>query len=331
MQAYKIIIIAAITGIISLNLNAQTTPNKTEDYGLFGYPSIVRYMKFEADTATKVQVQKTAFIDDYQLKFNERRELVERTNFIGGAKDRQVKLNYDNKRHLTQEILSEMDGKTVSTIDYDYGYIGRVSQITITEYPQSRGGANTIIYKESYDYNSKGQLTTKNVFANGVNLTKTTKYYYGPQDSLIYKITTYNENKNVEKTTYRRDYKHDIIEMTFARNDKQVRRELYDLDDKARAASKKVYNAKNKLIMTYTYEYDQHGNILSEVAIDDKGVRTIDNHYKYEKDSFFNWTKRTMYDNWDAKYVEIRNIEYLDKNHFYDDLKDEETKRVIRQ
>ncbi|MDR1725177.1 MAG: hypothetical protein LBR28_02160 [Bacteroidales bacterium] len=330
MKAYKIILIAVMISGFSLNVVSQT-PNKTSDYGLFGYPSTVRYMKFEADTTNQPQLQRTAFIDDYQLTFNERRELIEKTNFIGGTKDRQIKMTYNNKRLIAQEVLAEADGKIVSTTDYEYGYIGRVSQITITEYPQSRGGANTIVYKESYNYNDKGQLTEKNIFANGINLSKTTKYFYGPQDSLIYTITTYTENKNVDKITYRRDFKHDIIEMTAVRNDKQTRREFYVLNEKSQVAKKEVYNAKDKLILTYTYEYDQHNNILSEVGIDNKGVRTIDYHYKYEKDAFFNWTKRTMYDTWDAKYIEIRNIEYLDKTHFYDDLKDEETKRVIRE
>jgi hypothetical protein len=331
MKPSKIVFFVAIATAFCCTANAQTTPNKTESYGLFGYPSVVRYMKFEADTATKPQVQRTAFIDDYQLNFNDRRELLERLNFIGGAADRKITMSYSNKRQVTKEVLTEVDGKIVSTTDYEYGYLGRVSQITISEYPLSRAGANTIVYKESYDYNSKGQLVTQNVFANGENLSKTTKYYYGPQDSLIYTISTYGENKNVDKITYRRDFKHDVIEMTAVRNDKQTRREFYELNEKAQCVKKQIFNAKDKLILSYTYEYDQHGNVLSEVAINDRDVRTIDYYYKYEKDSFFNWTKRTMYDGWQPKYVEIRKIDYIDKPHFYDDMKDEEIKRVVRE
>ncbi|MDR0790801.1 MAG: hypothetical protein LBO06_08445 [Bacteroidales bacterium] len=331
MKTLKMTIIVAFASVFCLNANAQTTPNKTETYGLFGYPSLVRYMKYEADTATNIKQQRTAFIDDYQLTFNDRRELLERLNFINEAPDRKITLSYNNKRQVTKEVLTEVDGKIVSTTDYEYGYLGRLSQITISEYPLSRAGANTVVYKESYDYNAKGQLTTQNVFANGETLSKITKYFYGPQDSLIYTTTTYSENKNVDKITYRRDFKHDVIEMTAVRNDKQTRREAYELNDKAKCVVKKVFNAKDKLILTYTYEYDQHGNVLSEVAINDRNVRTIDYYYKYEKDSFFNWVKRTMYDGWLPKYVETRKIEYIDKPHFYDDLKDEDTKRVIRQ
>ena len=330
MKSLKIILIGAIASFFCPNINAQTTPNKTENYGLFGYPSSVRYMKFESDTAIKSQAQRTAFIDDYILNFNDRRELSERQNFIAGEQDRKITLSYNNRRQVVKEVLTEVDGKIVSTTDYEYGYLGRVSQITITEYPLSRAGANTIAYKESYDYNAKGQLVTQNIFANGEQLSKTTKYYYGPQDSLTYTLTTYGENKNVEKITYRRDFKHDVIEMTVARNDKQTRRELYELNDKVQRVKKEVFNANNKLILTFTYEYDQHNNILSEIAVNDRGVRTIDYHYSYEKDSFFNWTKRTMYDGWLPKYIETRNIEYIEKPHFYDDMKDEDTKRVIR-
>ncbi|MDR1846881.1 MAG: hypothetical protein LBR17_02025 [Bacteroidales bacterium] len=331
MNTRKIFLIAIISGLYTTVMYAQTTPNKTEDYGLFGYPSAVKYMKFEADTATNPTLQRTSFIDDYLLNFNERRELIQRTNFINGAKDRVITLEYNNKRQLVKEILAEADGKPVSQTDYDYGYIGRVSQITVTEYPQSRAGANTVVYRETRDYNKKGQLEKKVIYGNGMDLSSSTSYFYGPQDSLISTLTTYGANKNVEKVMYKRDFKHDIVEVTSVRNDKQTRREEYDLNEKNQIATKRVYNAKNKLILTYNYEYDQHGYVLSEVAFDDKGVRTIDYHYKYEKDKFFNWTKCTMYDGWMPKYVEVRNIEYLDKQHFYDDMIDEETKRVIRQ
>lgn len=93
---------------------------------------------------------------------------------------------------------------------------------------------------------------------------------------------------------------------------------------------KDVYSKKDKKILSYTYTYDEHGNITSEVAIDNKNVKTIEYYYKYEKDKFFNWTKRTMYDGWDVKYTEIRSMEYFDKTHFYEDLKDADTGRIIK-
>ncbi len=37
-----------------------------------------------------------------------------------------------------------------------------------------------------------------------------------------------------------------------------------------------------------------------------------------------------MYDVWDVKYTEIRKIDYLDKEYWYEDLKDEDTKRVVK-
>ncbi|MDR1006319.1 MAG: hypothetical protein LBL74_05600 [Bacteroidales bacterium] len=330
LQTSKTLFCIIITVFAALQATSQTTPNLTKDYGLFGYPSVVRYMKFETDTADNPKIQRTAFIDDYQLTFNERRELLKRTNFINGTADRQIILDYDNKRHLVKETLQEADGKIVSVTDYKYGYIGRVSQITITEYPDSRAGANTLVYKETYDYNKKGQLETKTIYNNGSDTSKQTKYYYGPADSLIYTISTYGNNKNVEKVSFKRDFKHDVIEMLLVRNDKQARREEYDLNKQGQCVTKRVYNGKNKLILTYSYQYDQHGNLTAEVGVDDKGIKAIEFYYKYEKDKFFNWTKRTMYDSWNPKYVETRTIEYIDKEHFYDDMKDEDRGRVVK-
>ena len=93
---------------------------------------------------------------------------------------------------------------------------------------------------------------------------------------------------------------------------------------------KEIYNGKNKKLLTYTYAYDQHNNLTEEIAVNDRGVKTIEYYYKYEKDKYFNWTKRTVYDVWDVKYTEIRKIDYLDKEHWYEDLKDEDTKRVVK-
>jgi hypothetical protein len=134
----------------------------------------------------------------------------------------------------------------------------------------------------------------------------------------------------VDKVTYKRDFKHSLIEKINIRNDKQTRRETYSYNDKGLLEQKEVYNGKNKKLLTYTYKYDQHNYMIEEIAVNDKDVRTIEYYYKYEKDKFFNWTKRTVYDIWDVKYTEIRKIEYEDKEHWYEEMKDADTKRVVR-
>ena len=160
---------------------------------------------------------------------------------------------------------------------------------------------------------------------------KTTEYFYGPQDSLIYTITKYGYNKNVEKTTYKRDFAFYVSEVVMYRNDSQVRKEVYQRDENYNIINKKVYNGKNKLTLEYKMTYDQHGFITSEIGIDNKGAWALEYYYKYEKDKFFNWTKKTTYDGWEPKYIEIREITYSNKDHFYDDLKDEDAKKVVRE
>jgi hypothetical protein len=325
-QAKKLLL--AIALLSSWQAYSQVTPHTTTDYHLEGYPKQVRYMKFESDSALKNQ--RTSFIEDYQLTFNDQRQLIERTNYINGKKDRYSTYEYDNNRQLFKETLLEANNKIVSVTEYTYNYLGRIAEITTIEYPQSRGGANTVARHESYEYNKKGQQIKHIISSDNSKESLTTQFFYGPQDSLIYTITTYSYNKNVDKVTYKRDFKHSLIEKINIRNDKQTRRETYSYNDKGLLEQKEVYNGKNKKLLTYTYKYDQHNYMIEEIAVNDKDVRTIEYYYKYEKDKFFNWTKRTVYDIWDVKYTEIRKIEYEDKEHWYEEMKDADTKRVVR-
>lgn len=127
-----------------------------------------------------------------------------------------------------------------------------------------------MVSKQTYKWNSKGQLSEYSIYGDDASKQKTIEYFYGPQDSLIYTLTTFGFNKNIEKTTYKRDFKHHLIEMSVFRNDLQVRRETYDLNDNFQIIGKKVYNGKNKLTLSYTYTYDEHNYMLSEIAKDNK-------------------------------------------------------------
>ncbi len=311
--------------------NAQIVPVTTMDYGLMGYPLSVRYQKYETDTNYSQKDKRTSFIDDYTLIFNENRRLVERQHYIGGNKDRYSIFTYDNTtRDLLKEELFEANKKIVSTITYKYGYLGRLEEVVEVNYPASLGGANKMVSRQTYKWNQKGQLSEYSTYGDDASMQKTIQYFYGPQDSLIYTLTTYGFNKNVEKTTYKRNFAHYLIEMTMFRNDRQTRRETYDLNDNFQIIGKKIYNAKNKLTLTYTYTYDEHNYMLSEIAKDQKGRWAIEYYYKYEKDKFFNWTKKTTYDGWEPKYIETREFSYSLKEHFYDDLKDADQKKVIK-
>ncbi len=307
--------------------HSQEVAHTTNDFNLMGYVKTLRYMKFEADTTIKNQ--RASFIEDYQLTFSDNRLLDNRLNFIGGKADRKISYEYNNKRQLIKETLTEQDGKVVSVTSYSYNNIGRLVTIKEISYPNSRGGANKVVRDELLTYNTKGLLVERSISSDNKNSNKLIKYYYGPADSLISTVTTYQRNSNVDKVNYKRAFNNLVMETTMLRNDKVIKRETYEWDDDARMIKKDVYR-NNKKILSYTYTYDEHDNLLSEVAVDDKEVKTIEYYYKYEKDKFFNWTKRSVYDADDLKYTEVRSIEYFDKTHFYEDLKDADTGRILK-
>lgn len=329
MSKYKVYFLFTLLLSLALGAKAQLIPNTTKDYGFMGYPTKVHYQKYETDTNYKQLEKRTSFIDESELVFNEDRQLTNRTYFINGNKDRYSTFTYDINRHLQKEDLFEPTGKIVSTVTYTYGYLGRLEQVLTVDYPGSLGGANKMVSKETYKWNNKGQISEYSIYADDASLQSTIQYFYGPQDSLIYTLTNYGYNKNIEKTTYRRDYNYNVIEKTMFRNDKQIRRETYKWNDKNQIEEKKIYNEKNKLNLTYTYTYDEHSFVLSEIAKDKKGKMAIEYYYKYEKDKFFNWTKKITYDGWNPKYIEERQFTYSNKQYFYDDLKDYDTKKVI--
>ena len=324
----KSLIFIGIALFVALSSKAQDVAYRTTDFNLQGYPKTVRYMKFVSDSSLKQQ--RTSYIEDYLLTFNDNRLLTERVNFINGQRDRVTKYEYNNRRQLISETISEADGRIASQKTYTYNNIGRLATLTEISYPNSRGGANRVERKEENTYNTNGLLVEKRIPSDNTYGNKTIQYFYGPADSLISTITTYGHNTNVEKLTVKRAYNNLAMEKIWSRNDKMTRRETYEYNNEGLLVHKSIFSNKNKLLLTYTYEYDEHFNVISEVAIDPKNVKSIDYSYEFVKDKFFNWTKRIMYDSWAVKYTEVRSIEYFGKTHFYEDQKDYDSKRVIR-
>lgn len=324
----KSLFIILITLLFVLSSKSQNVVYRTTDFNLQGYPKTVRYMKFVSDSSLKQQ--RVSYIEDYQLVFNDKRLLTERINFINGQRDRTSKYEYNNRMQLISETIVELDGRIASNTTYTYNNIGRLATVTEVSYPNSRGGANRVERKEENTYNTKGLLVEKLVTSDNTYGNKLIQYFYGPADSLISTITTYPNNSNVEKLTIKRAYNNLAMEKIWTRNDKQTRREVYDYDNSGLLITKEVYSPNNKKLLTYTYEYDEHFNVVSETAVDTKNVKSIEYTYEFKKDKFFNWTKRTMYDSWAVKYTEVRSIEYFDKTHFYEDQKDYDTKRILR-
>lgn len=253
---------------IGLYSYSQMIPITTQDYSLKAYPTKVRYQKFVTDSLYRQIDKRKSFIDDYELKFNENRHLIEKINFIDGEKDRYSIISYNVNKSIDKEELFEPNDKIVSTVSYNYAYLGRLSEVITVEYPSSLGGANKMLKKETYRWNKKGQLSEYSIYGDDASIQKSIQYFYGPQDSLIYTITKFGYNKNIEKTTYKRDFAFYIKEIINYRNDSQVRKEVFERDENYNIINKKVYSGKNKLTLDYKYTYDEHGYVLSEIGID---------------------------------------------------------------
>src|SRR5690554_3891010 len=149
---------------LSMISYSQIIPITTEDYSLKAYPSKVRYQKFETDTLYRQIDKRKSFIDDYEITFNENRKLTSKVNYIDGQKDRYSVVSYNVNKSIDKEELFEPNGKIVSTVSYNYAYLGRLSEVITVEYPASLGGANKMVKKETYRWNKNGQLAEYSIY-----------------------------------------------------------------------------------------------------------------------------------------------------------------------
>ena len=317
--------LCAVITLSFTSLSAQNVKWLAEDFNLKGYPKKVHITSYDPKDKTQTLIngeQRKSFTDDYILEFNQKREVTDRQNFINTAKDRYVKYFYDNKRHLTKEVLYELSGKIVSRIEYKYNHLGRMAEQITTDFPKSLDGVNTETEHYTFEYKN-GLLHKKNTFIGG-KLGIITEYTYGSADSLIMETNTFLYNKNVEYINYKRDFNNNVSEKTHIRNDKQIRREVYTLDKTFRLVSKQIFDGDNNLRYTYDYTYDQWNNVLSEIGHDANGKVIMEYYFKYTYDDTLNWIKRIRYDSWDVHRIDERQIEYWDKMH-YDDYKRDNT------
>lgn len=309
----------------SASLSAQNVKSLAENFDIKGYPKKVHLTSYNPKDKNQTLIngeQRKSFTEDYTLEFNQRREVTDRQNFINTEKDRYVKFFYDNKRHLTKEVLYEISGKIVSQTEYKYNHLGRLAEQITTDFPKSLDGVNTKTEHYTFEYKN-GLLHKKNTFI-GENLGITTEYTYGSADSLILEVSTFHYNKNVERINYKRDFNNNVSEKTHIRNDKQIRREVYTLDKSFRMIAKDVFDGKDKLRYAYKYTYDQWDNLLSEIGYDPDGKVITEYYFKYTYDNTLNWTKRVRFNAWDVHRIDERQIEYWDKEH-YDDYKRDNT------
>ena len=180
MEKYRVYLLVLLLLCIGFGSNAQIVPISTDDYKLMGYPLKMRYQKFETDTNYSQKLKRTSYIEDYELTFNENRKLIQRQHYIGENKDRYSVFTYDNiSRYLLKEELFEANNKIVSTITHSYNYLGRLAEVVEVNYPASLGGANKVVFRQSYKWNEKGQLSQYTTFGDDASKQKTIEYYYG--------------------------------------------------------------------------------------------------------------------------------------------------------
>ncbi len=142
-------------------------------------------------------------------------------------------IEYKDKKK-SAETKSDINGKTISRITYEYDGDKLVSKINYND-------KNEVDYYEKFEYDAKGNMTMR--------------ASYTPFDGEMHDEYEYDSNNNKTSWTI---YKGDKIEM----------RALYTFDKYNNMTSYKITDINDKLVdgKSYSYTYDKQGNWIKKTT-----------------------------------------------------------------
>jgi YD repeat-containing protein len=161
--------------------------------------------------------------------------------------------NFNRDKTRIEELVS--NGRTVIWL---FTPQGRLLTSEVFEHDGSPSGTKSL-----YNYDSAGRLTSiVNYLLGSPSFTKVFAYpearqvkitsVYEPQKESVFEIDEYDRNGNVTKATIK--------------DPDGTETEFYKYDNKGNPTSLEIYDGAGKLVFkeTYKYEFDSHGNWITE-------------------------------------------------------------------
>ena len=208
---------------------------------------------------------------------------------------------YD-KKGKTIKMSSKQQGTTINFIDV-YNEEGQIIESA------SRDDANTLLSKNVYEYDERGNLTKHDLETPDGNSFMTRLNAYDSNDRLIERQECVAGICD-DKTTYTYNNNNKVAEEIRYDKDKITKKTVYTYDAHGNLTEKNVYAADNTLQQRVVSSFDKNNNEVKVSFFDKDGNNTKTETYEYTYDKKKNWTKKKITVNGTPSAVLVQTIKY---------------------
>ncbi len=166
--------------------------------------------------------------------------------------------------------------------------------------------------KYDYEYDDTGNKTAKFEYSSDEQLLNKRTYKYDDRGNQIEESWSDSSGNLVGKYTYKYDDKgNKIEECSYESDGSLMEKTIHKYDDRDNVTKISVYDSYGDLDETITIEYNDQG-YFTEVIVYDSDRDFQKKTFRYEYDTYRNWTKRVEYSDGKADSIIEREIVYYD-------------------
>ncbi|AVM50885.1 type IV secretion protein Rhs [Capnocytophaga sp. oral taxon 878] len=208
---------------------------------------------------------------------------------------------YD-KKGKTIKMSSKRQGATINFIDV-YDEKGLIIESA------SRDDSNTLLSKNVYEYDERGNLTKHDLETPDGNSFMTRLNAYDSNDRLIERQECVAGICD-DKTTYTYGSNNKVSEETRYDKDKVTKKIVYTYDANGNVTEKSVYAGDNTLQQRVLSVFDKNNNEVKVSYLDKDGKTTKTETYEYTYDKKKNWIKKKITINGTPSAILVQTIKY---------------------
>jgi YD repeat-containing protein len=224
--------------------------------------------------------------------------------------DYAIRYGYENNQLVTEETfddneaplykwLREYNAQQLETSLSGYDAEGQLDFRTVHEY-DNRGQLlketsfnpdETFSYSAEFGYTRQGSEKRTTYFTPGNVADYTSLEKFDKDGNRLEESATSSEGEPEYKVTYRYDGEGRLLEEIAFKPDGSQDYRLENEYDNGNLIKTTEYNEENKAFYTYTYTYDEHGNMTERSTETEDGTKDV-YRYSYTYDEAGNWITR---------------------------------------
>lgn len=195
--------------------------------------------------------------DVFKFERDDKGRLVKEQKFYGNDPGEATRYMYNDKGEVSEIHKTDEEGEPESKELIEYNEKGNL--IKRTKYD----AAGVIQEKTEIGYDEKENVSSKTEFDGNYNLLNKTEYSYNEKNALVSAVQRNAEGNLTESISYVYDDRDNIIEKNIRDFHPRILKFLYD--DKNHCIEEEIYDQHGQLSSKNIYEYDEHGNVISEL------------------------------------------------------------------